>query len=132
MGQNKKKIEVLIEELEDWDESTREEAAKTLGDTGEDEAIDALLNALMNDQSEDVRAASARSLGKFYENTKIAKELGVIFEEEISPIVRIAIAYSIGNLEDISAAKLMIPILEREESIILEILNLKVIMSFFV
>ncbi len=117
MGHSKKKVEELIEELEDWDEATREEAAKALGNTGEEKAIDALLKALMKDQSEDVRAASARSLGKFYENKKIAKELGVIFEEEISPIVRIAIAYSIGNLENISAAKLMIPILEQEESI---------------
>ncbi|NHJ31975.1 MAG: HEAT repeat domain-containing protein, partial [Asgard group archaeon] len=75
------------------------------------------LKALMDDESEDVRASAARALGKFYGNKRIPKELGLIIEEEISPIVRIAIANSIGNLENTSAAKLMIPVLERDESI---------------
>ncbi|NHJ46509.1 MAG: HEAT repeat domain-containing protein [Asgard group archaeon] len=117
LGSNKKTIEELIDELEDWGESTREEAAKALGETEDDLAIDPLLKALLHDKSEDVRAASARALCKFDTNKKLAKELGLAMEEEISPIVRIAIANSIGKLENISAAKLMVPILEREESI---------------
>ncbi|NHK30095.1 MAG: HEAT repeat domain-containing protein [Asgard group archaeon] len=117
MGSSKKTLVELIDELQDWGDTTREEAAKALGEIEDEQAIEPLLKALLVDKSEDVRAAAARALGKFDGYKKIPKELGLAMEEEISPIVRIAIANSIGNLGNVSAAKLMIPILERDESV---------------
>ncbi len=115
MGTDKKTIDDLIDELVDWDEATREEAAKALGFTEEEKAIDPLIEALNQDDSEDVRAAAALSLGKFYDNRKIPNELGQAIEKEESPIVRVAIANSIGNLESNTGAQYLLKILEQEE-----------------
>ena len=116
MGTTKKNVSDFIEELVNWDVATREEAAKSLGDIGDDTVIDPLLTALKGDESEDVRAAAARSLAKLADGIAIPKEFGKAIAEENSPIVRRAIAQALGEIGNSSAVKLMIPILDNEES----------------
>ncbi|NHJ04031.1 MAG: HEAT repeat domain-containing protein [Candidatus Heimdallarchaeota archaeon] len=116
MGAIKKTVDDYISELVDWDDTTREEAAKALGEIGDEIVIDPLLQALKEDESEDVRASAALALGKFDNYEGIPQKLGEIISQETSPIVRIAIANSIGEIGNKSAAKLLIPVLENEES----------------
>ncbi|NHJ38683.1 MAG: HEAT repeat domain-containing protein, partial [Asgard group archaeon] len=54
MGPNKKTLEELIDELQDWGDTTREEAAKALGEIEDEQAIEPLIKALLEDNSEDV------------------------------------------------------------------------------
>lgn len=116
MGTTKKNVSDFIEELVNWDVATREEAAKSLGDIGDDTVIDPLLSALKKDESEDVRVAAARSLAKLADGSEIPKEFGKVIVKENSAIVRSAIAQALGDIGDTSTVKLMIPLLENEES----------------
>jgi len=116
LGATKKNVSDYIEELVNWDVATREEAAKNLGDIGDDTVIDPLLTALKEDESEDVRAAAARSLGKLADGNEIPKEFGKIIFKEDAPIVRRAIALALGDIGNTTTIKLMIPLLENEES----------------
>ncbi|MFW9922318.1 MAG: HEAT repeat domain-containing protein [Candidatus Thorarchaeota archaeon] len=117
MGTNKKTIEEYLDDLANWDDSSREEAAQILGDIGDESVIEPLFDAFKNDDSEDVRAAIVRSLSKFDSSPIVPKTLGEIIVTETSPIVRVAIANAIGNLGNLQAARAMIQILEQEESI---------------
>lgn len=116
MGSTKKNVSDYIEELVNWDVATREEAAKSLGDIGDDTVIDHLLTALKEDESEDVRVAAAGSLNKLADGSEIPEVFGKVIFEEKSPIVRRAIAHALGDIGDTSTIKLMIPLLENEES----------------
>ena len=116
MGTTKKEVTDYIEELVNWDVATRETAAKNLGNIGDETAIDPLLKAMLSDESEDVRAAATQSLSKLANGGKIPEELAKAITVEKSPIVRRAIANSLGNIGSTKTIKLLVPILETEES----------------
>ena len=116
LGATKKKVSDYVEELVNWDVATREDAAKNLGDIGDETVIDPLLTAMKQDESDDVRSAAARSLGKLADGGKIPKEFAKAIFNEKSPIVRKAIADTLGDIGNTSAIKQMIPLLETEES----------------
>jgi len=116
LGSNEKTIPELIDELENWDDATREVAARRLGELEVEEAVDPLMKALLTDKAEDVRAAAAEALGRFIGNAQVARQLADQLSKEDSPIVRAAIATAIGRIENYAAAKKIIPQLEREEA----------------
>jgi len=60
-------VETLIGVLIDRDPYVRAEACVVLGELGEKQAIDPLIDALRADSSSDVRAAAADALGAFHE-----------------------------------------------------------------
>ncbi len=71
---------------------------------------------MKGDESEDVRAAAASSLAKLADGSEIPKELGKAIFKENSPIVRRAIAHALGDIGNTMTVKLMLPLLENEES----------------
>lgn len=116
MGATKKSLEEYVDELANWDVTSREEAAEILGDIGDESVIEPLLSALKKDKSEDVRAAAARSLGKLEIDKKTANTLTKILDIEKSPIVRVALTNAIAVSGNFASVEMMIPILEKEDS----------------
>jgi HEAT repeat protein len=112
-----KDIDILIDDLINWDETTRANAAKELGKLGDEKAIEPLLKALKDDKAEDVRIEAAKALVIFYENTTVPKKLAELIRNEPSPIVRATIANSLGEMEDIEAIRKMVALLKDEKNI---------------
>jgi len=115
LGSEKKTIEDLIEELTNLGVASREEAALAIGQLEDDKGIDPLLKVLKEDESEDVRAAAAKSLGNYFDNKRTIRELAKTILSEESPIVRMAIVNALGQKEEASAVKPLLPLLEKEE-----------------
>jgi HEAT repeat protein len=113
---NKNTIDQYLEEILHWDEITREEAAKKLGDLGNEKAIKPLLQVLQEDDSANVREATAKALSNFCHIEHIAKDIADTMKEEPSPIVRLAMANTIGEFESKDIGKILLNLLEGEKS----------------
>ena len=96
-------VEPLIGVLKDKDEDLRKAAASALGRIGDMKATEPLIQAL-RDENEDVRDDAVRSLGKL-EVTGVSELLIEVLKHDPSRNVRMAAAWSLGEMQDVNAVK---------------------------
>ncbi|MHA1220309.1 MAG: HEAT repeat domain-containing protein [Candidatus Heimdallarchaeota archaeon] len=112
---DKRTIKVLIQTLrKDSDWQVRVEAALALGKIGEKEAKKALMETFYNDREYQVSWASASSLGKLHDNkskkiiSQLTSELTKILIEEKDETILGAAAKTLGEIGNLTEAKLML------------------------
>ncbi len=100
-------VRVCLMNLQAKDDIVREEAARQLGNLGDEIAVEALIQAL-GDPDVDVRFAAAEALGKLGSRTAVKPLIRVLEQDEEDPDVRAVAAVSLGAIGDSSAIQPLI------------------------
>ena len=105
-------IEALVNALDDASEEVRVEAARSLGEIGDHEAIPPLVERLGSEDSH-LRAASAEALGRIRRREGVEPLIERLQDEE--KLVRGSAARALGEIRDDRAAEPLMDSLTREQ-----------------
>ena len=94
---NPELVRALIGVLDDPDPAVRTQAAKTLGDLDDEEAVEALINALRTDKSAEARRWEAWALGEIGYNLAVPALADALLKDS-SPDVRRWSAWALGEI----------------------------------
>ncbi len=108
---NEETNEALLQ-LQDSDESIRNQAALSLGWMGEKEVVNPLIHVLLNDKSEKVRANAAMSLGQLGFEEAIDSLIKSLKDEDYN--VRGMSIYSLGLMKATTALGALIELLKND------------------
>ncbi len=108
---SKRDVRGFIKMLERPDDSAKIDAAKALGEIGDPQAVDALINALADDNS-NVRGAAADSLGSI-RDPKAVDVLMKVLKDDANASVRFSAAHALGYIGDPKASQVLVEALTR-------------------
>lgn len=106
-------IDPLINILNHGDEKARVEAALILGETGDERALDALINALAINKDKDILWSCIDALGKI--GSEKAVEPLINLFNEVDEDLQVGIVYTLGKIPDEKAVNVLIGLLYKKD-----------------
>jgi len=104
-------VELLMDKLADHEPQVRKNAAFALGEIGDPQAAQRLLQAVATDQDTMVRVSAVRAIARMKYDGTVVPLISVLKDRKVSPELRGSVARALGSMKRPEAPELLLEII---------------------